>query len=353
MRAYRGASETSEWSNTVSATTPIGSGTFNFPIVAANDDAVQFTSGGLNGYMWLDAPYTYFGFDVTNGENNDEGLRFQNITIPQGATINSAYIEFRAYGSGSGDTTVTFRTEDIDDAPPFASSANNLTSRNFGSASVDWTLGTWSSGSYYQSPDLTSIIQPVINRTGWFGGNSLVFVSQGTQTGTHRAYSFDNFGGTSIYRPELVIDYTWTPPGNQAPTAAFTFDCADLECTFTDTSTDADGAIASWSWDFGDSGTSTAQNPIHTYAAYGNYNVSLTVTDDDGDPDTVVVPVTVQQVHRGPYLQTLTDTSVIVRWRTALATDSVVRYGLTDSLSLIHISEPTRQYCQSRMPSSA
>ena len=42
---------------------------------------------------------------------------------------------------------------------------------------------------------------------------------------------------------------------------------------------------------------------------------------------------TVTQVTRGPYLQTLTEDSVIVRWRTDLATDSVVRYG-TESANL-------------------
>ncbi len=47
-------------------------------------------------------------------------------------------------------------------------------------------------------------------------------------------------------------------------------------------SSDPDGSIASYSWNFGDGGTSTAANPTHTYAAAGTYNVSLTVTDNLG-----------------------------------------------------------------------
>jgi hypothetical protein len=35
--------------------------------------------------------------------------------------------------------------------------------------------------------------------------------------------------------------------------------------------------ITDWSWDFGDGGTDTIQNPIHTYSVYGNYIVCLTV----------------------------------------------------------------------------
>jgi PKD repeat protein len=77
-------------------------------------------------------------------------------------------------------------------------------------------------------------------------------------------------------------------PGNQAPTAAFTVECASLECTFTDGSTDADGTIASWAWDFGEpaspENTSTEQNPTHTYAftELTEVTVTLTVTDDAG-----------------------------------------------------------------------
>lgn len=70
--------------------------------------------------------------------------------------------------------------------------------------------------------------------------------------------------------------------GNNPPTANFTFSTSNLTASFTDTSSDSDGTIASRSWTFGDGGTSTATNPTRTYAAAGTYNVSLTVTDDDG-----------------------------------------------------------------------
>ncbi|HKR11221.1 MAG TPA: PKD domain-containing protein [Pyrinomonadaceae bacterium] len=51
---------------------------------------------------------------------------------------------------------------------------------------------------------------------------------------------------------------------------------------FFDQSTDADGPIVSWAWDFGDGGTSNERNPMHTYAQPGNYTVTLTVTDHTG-----------------------------------------------------------------------
>jgi PKD repeat protein len=83
------------------------------------------------------------------------------------------------------------------------------------------------------------------------------------------------------------------PPLNQPPVASFTYSCADLTCSFTDTSADNDGQVVAWSWDFGDETASTAQHPSRTYAAAGTYTVALTVTDDDGATDTTSQNVTV------------------------------------------------------------
>jgi len=51
-------------------------------------------------------------------------------------------------------------------------------------------------------------------------------------------------------------------------------------------SSDVDGTIIAYDWDFGDGGTGTGVSPTHTYAAAGLYTVTLTVTDDDGATDT-------------------------------------------------------------------
>ncbi|ABF87559.1 S1D (lysyl endopeptidase) subfamily C-terminal domain protein [Myxococcus xanthus DK 1622] len=70
--------------------------------------------------------------------------------------------------------------------------------------------------------------------------------------------------------------------GNTPPVANFGVTVSGLTATFSDASTDADGTIASRSWNFGDGSTSTATNPSRTYASAGNYNVTLTVTDNGG-----------------------------------------------------------------------
>ena len=82
-----------------------------------------------------------------------------------------------------------------------------------------------------------------------------------------------------------------------APTASFnanpTSGDAPLSVQFTDTSIDPDGTVASWNWDFGDGGTSTAQNPGHTYKSAGTYTVTLTVTDDDDATDSASATISV------------------------------------------------------------
>ena len=84
------------------------------------------------------------------------------------------------------------------------------------------------------------------------------------------------------------------PPLNQPPSASFDFLTIGLSVALTDTSSDSDGTIASWLWDFGDGSTSTEQNPSHVFAVQGTYHVRLTVTDNDGDADVALRFIVVQ-----------------------------------------------------------
>ncbi|WP_246190459.1 PKD domain-containing protein [Agromyces agglutinans] len=89
------------------------------------------------------------------------------------------------------------------------------------------------------------------------------------------------------------IDASGAPP-NTPPTAAFAEACTALACSFdAAASTDPDGTITSYAWAFGDGATGTGATATHTYGASGTYQVSLTVTDDDGGQGTVQRAVTV------------------------------------------------------------
>jgi PKD repeat protein len=91
-----------------------------------------------------------------------------------------------------------------------------------------------------------------------------------------------------------------TPPPNQPPTAAFTVSPASPQTgqsvTFTDASTDSDGAIASRAWDTDNDGSfddGTGTTASRTFTSAGSYTVRLQVTDDDTAPATTTRQVTV------------------------------------------------------------
>ena len=70
--------------------------------------------------------------------------------------------------------------------------------------------------------------------------------------------------------------------GPTPPNSAFTYDASGLSVSFTNNSNDVNDDIVSYSWDFGDGSTSTEENPTHVYASTGAYDVTLTVTDSEG-----------------------------------------------------------------------
>ena len=106
----------------------------------------------------------------------------------------------------------------------------------------------------------------------------------------------DNDGDSDTINKNVAV----TEAAQVPPMANFTSSCNDLVCSFTDQSSDSDGTIASWSWDFDDGAISSMRNPGHTYAAAGTYTVGLTVTDNDGDSDTINKNVTVTEAAEIP-----------------------------------------------------
>lgn len=82
-----------------------------------------------------------------------------------------------------------------------------------------------------------------------------------------------------------------------APDASFTYDTNLLTTTFTDSSTDRNDDMAIWDWNFGDGTVSNEQNPVHTYAATGSYDVTLTVTDSEGLSSRVGMTINVSSIN--------------------------------------------------------
>jgi PKD repeat protein len=105
--------------------------------------------------------------------------------------------------------------------------------------------------------------------------------------------------------------------GNAPPTADFAATTSNLTATFADRSTDSDGTVIAWSWNFGDGQSSSERNPVHTYSAAGTYTVTLTVTDDAGATGTKSSQVTVTDPNKAVHIGDLdgSRTKSILSWK--------------------------------------
>ena len=129
-------------------------------------------------------------------------------------------------------------------------------------------------------------------------GTGITFSRNDLSLGTHTIRLIATDSEAASDTAQVSIGVGEVP--NQDPTASFSFSCSNLTCTFTDGSTDPDGTVVSWAWQFGDGGTANEKSPQHTYGAGGTYDVVLMVTDDGGATDDVTRQVSVTPQNQGP-----------------------------------------------------
>jgi hypothetical protein len=122
------------------------------------------------------------------------GLRFADVTMPAGMHIQNATIEFTARAQDTARTDLTFYGQASDRPFSFSDADNDVWERPRTLASVQWDdIPTWlrtSPRTRYQTPDLSTIVQEIVDRPGWVSGNSLVFLIDGS--GRRTAYAHDH-----------------------------------------------------------------------------------------------------------------------------------------------------------------
>ncbi|WP_185095202.1 hypothetical protein [Truepera radiovictrix] len=157
-----------------------------------------------NGVTYTMSPVLELGYkDQSTGLAQTTGVRFSGVSIPRGATITSAYIDFTAVTSQSDATSLRIHGQNVGSGGPFVEGASNgVTGRVKTSNSVTWSPEPWTGGFKYSTPNLAPIVREITSRSDWVQGAAMVFIIKGT--GQRKAHAFD--AGNNL-QPVLRVTY--------------------------------------------------------------------------------------------------------------------------------------------------
>ncbi|MHC4544674.1 MAG: DUF2341 domain-containing protein, partial [Planctomycetota bacterium] len=193
--------EYSSWRQiTIDNTKVSGLTTNTWQVAANNRDAWDDTSSGsLNACLFGDSTW-----------NDAGGYQFA-ATIPQGATIISAKLKVYSFshGGATGAYTARINIEDVDSASVFAGTANDIFGRSYYTTTVDWSIpaagldtGTWT-----DSPDLTDLVQHIVNKPGWSSGNYLSIAVWGVTSNGGCSEDIRDFNDDTSLAAKLEVTY--------------------------------------------------------------------------------------------------------------------------------------------------
>lgn len=200
-----------------------------FPVLASEDDAEEFSDASLRDPEEFPAGFTYhtssdldLGLDP-NHSRQVIGIRFAELDIPSDATVEAATIVFTADGASSGRMTVRLTGERSTASQrfpqgPFRTGTFDISTRDRTFASTTWLLEEpWQSRNDYATPDVAPIVREVIGLPGWEPGSPITFIIEGQEgeaDALRRAFSYDGRRGVDSRIPRLTL--TLTVPSTRA-----------------------------------------------------------------------------------------------------------------------------------------
>jgi len=192
---------------------PSGLLTIDISVAASQDDAEE----GINQQVYLDSSDLELVYDAYNNAGNQTvGLRFSGVSIPAGATIVNAWLQFKVDETSTAGCALTVQGHDTDNATAFKSSIGNISARPLTLASINWTPDSWpavgAAAVSQRTSDLSSVVQEIIDRPGWSSGNALALVLTGS--GKRVAESFD---GEPNGAASLHVEFGIGEAVNKAP----------------------------------------------------------------------------------------------------------------------------------------
>ncbi|CAA0110221.1 Extracellular serine proteinase [Zhongshania aliphaticivorans] len=181
---------------------------------------------------------------------------------------------------------------------------------NKGSCVDIFAPGSAISSAWYQSDTDTNVISGTSMASPHVAGAAALILAQ--QPSASPAAVFAQIVGEGVAgklsnigtgSPNLLLQVSNAGDGTPTdfpPTAAFTYSCVDLECSFDGGSSTDDNGVASYQWNFGDGNFASGVTPSYTFDAAGSYAVALTVTDTGSQQNTGVQTVVVTLPGSGP-----------------------------------------------------
>ena len=150
-----------------------------------------------------------------DGQRDDYSiiLRFVNVTIPQGATINSATITLRGEETDStSGLAATIWGVDADN-PSFPADYDAAEALTHTTATASWSNPAVTAGSNINTPSISTIVKEIVDRAGWASGQAMILVieNNGSSAGVYR--SFHSYDSNASYAPVLNVDYTEASSG--------------------------------------------------------------------------------------------------------------------------------------------
>ncbi len=177
---------------------PAIGGSWTGAVGSSGDDTYSVKSWGSN--------YNWPVWRIAGGGSYDAGLRFAGVNIRRGTLIKSAKLSVNNNLWTWQGTSATIYGEATGSATGFGVGSLFVGQRPKTSASVGWRqAGTWVNGTWYDSPDLTAVVQEIVNRSDWTAGNALALLLKGGPEVGYRsitAYDADSNGAA-----RLVINY--------------------------------------------------------------------------------------------------------------------------------------------------
>lgn len=154
---------------------------------------------------------------LTLGGGETTGLRFENVGIPQGATIKHAQLRFVSTANQSTAANLLIAGEAVDNSAVLTATIRNLSERDRTVAGVSWSPGAWAAEEYETTPNLAALVQEITDRAGWQNGQALTLLLSGS--GSRSVAAQESGGGRAAV---LTVEFTPAPVITTGPVTSIT-----------------------------------------------------------------------------------------------------------------------------------